>query len=197
MTAAHNDRRTSQIVERLLRVNFVGEQGAIQIYRMQSALARWLCPELAAELADILAHEQEHRAIFGRLIAERGASPCRCGLAWSLGGVMLGLITGLFGRAGVMVCTDAVERTVDRHLNQQLRFLDRCDLGAAAAIRAVQAEEQEHVAFARGGLPRATWVVRAAHGVIAAVTDVLIWLSTVGDSARLEQWGAAPPEPQQ
>ena len=47
-------------VARTLKVNHGGEHGTSRIYAAQIAAARWRCPDLVPELADLLAHERPH-----------------------------------------------------------------------------------------------------------------------------------------
>ena len=57
----------------------------------------------------MLAHEEKHFEIFETLRRERNWRQCNALPLWSLGGFALGIFTGLFGKAGVWVCTYAVE----------------------------------------------------------------------------------------
>ncbi|MCI3181882.1 hypothetical protein C5708_16680 [Caulobacter sp. CCUG 60055] len=169
-------------IARLLRVNHAGEVGAIRIYRGQLWLARFRAPDLADFLTETLAHEQEHRSTFARLMKERDVRPCRTLGFWAAGGLALGLFAAALGRDAILVCTEAVERTVHGHLTGQVAWLAGRDEALAAAIAAVDAEEQTHLAFAvsrrsSGGL---AWL----NALIAGATEVLIWCSTYGAAAR-------------
>lgn len=93
---------------------------------------------------------------------------------WAVGGFALGLMTGLLGRTGVFICTDAVERTVHRHLDHQLAWL------AADPARA-DAELAEAIAR-RPAQPSAA---RAIYVAVTATVEALIWMSTQGESGRL------------
>ena len=61
----------------------------------------------------------------------------------AVGGLLLGLLTGLFGKSAIAATTVAVERVVLRHLQDQLAVLGQ-DLEAKRAVLAILAEEQEH-----------------------------------------------------
>ena len=50
--------REALTVARIVRVNHAGEYGAIRIYRSQIRVARRLYPDVVADLADMLKHEQ-------------------------------------------------------------------------------------------------------------------------------------------
>jgi ubiquinone biosynthesis monooxygenase Coq7 len=102
---------------------------------------------------------------------------------WSVGGAMLGGLTGVMGREAVLTCTEAVEATVHRHLDDQLRYLDPRDPQLAALVRDIQTEEAGHMQWARDH--RLGVGQGMVHAVVAMATEALIWLSTRGDSVRL------------
>jgi ubiquinone biosynthesis monooxygenase Coq7 len=182
---SQHDGMKSSTTARILRVNHGGEHGAISIYSAQIVLAAWRGPELLPFLKETLGHEVDHRARFAALMPARNGAPCRLMWLWGLGGSVLGGFTGLVGRQGVMVCTEAVERAVHRHLEHQLHYLDALDSEAAAVIRDIQVEELQHLSFAEQHVGRRTGLSRVLDGSITALTELLIWLSTQGDSTRL------------
>src|SRR5262249_60524505 len=123
--------------------------------------------------------------MFSKAITKRNERPCRIMTLWGNGGFVLGCLTALIGRKGVWICTAAVEATVHRHLEEQLDFLRDKDAELSRLISAIQEQELMHLKHAeqRIGL-NATWG-RALSAVIASMTEVVIWLSTWGDSTRL------------
>jgi len=84
-----------------------------------------------------------------------------------------------------MICTEAVERTVHRHLDDQLRHIGDGDSELAQTIRSIQQEELGHLAYAVEHRRGMTAVDRLLDRAICLATEALIWLSTRGDSARL------------
>ena len=177
--------KTERIVRRILRVNHAGEQGAISIYGVQISLAKSRYPDLLPWLQERLAHEKRHRNTFLQLMPKRGTTPCPVVSVWSVGGAILGFVTALFGRFGVIVCTAAVERTVHKHMLEQIAFLSGRDDELADGIRKVQVEEDAHLAFAEANHDPKTPVARMLSAAVGVVTEVLIWLATRGDSVRL------------
>lgn len=177
-----SDERT---IRRILTVNHAGEHGAIWIYSAQLARLGRKRPELRAWLETTLSHEQAHRAAFLESMASRGAKPCCTMALWSRGGWLLGWICALFGPVGVMACTAAVERTVHRHLDEQVRFLSDRDPTLAELIRNIQREEFEHLAFAEGALPQGSRISKVLEPIVSGCTETLIFLSTRGVSLRL------------
>lgn len=181
MTVGAQDIRT--MVTRILCVDHSGERGAIAIYRMQLLAARLRCPELLAFLAETLEHERGHMARFHDLLVGRDMKPCPAGGLWAIGGGVLGLLTGLIGRQAVLVCTEAVERTVHGHLLDQIAATAEADPEVSQAIADILREEAAHLAFARDRRAPSGWFDAGLDRLIAAVTESLIRLS-VGTPAR-------------
>jgi 3-demethoxyubiquinol 3-hydroxylase len=182
-------RMNTTVAARILRVNHGGETGAVLIYRLQRAVARRRASDLIPFLEQALIDERSHQARFLALMPERHAKPCRLMGVWTVGGGLLGLTSALMGREAILACTEAVERTVHRHLEDQIHWADRHDPALAHTIREVQVEELQHLDFAvrarrADGL---AWL----DAIIAQATEVLIWISTRGDSRRLMRQLAA------
>ena len=103
-------------VDRIIRVDHAGEFGAIKIYRSQILVARLFDKDIVEKLEEMLAHEKKHFAMFDNLLLSRGIRHCYALYFWGFGGAALGLLTGLFGRNAIWVCTDSIETTVLHHL---------------------------------------------------------------------------------
>jgi ubiquinone biosynthesis monooxygenase Coq7 len=178
------DERT---IRRILTVNHAGEHGAVSIYSAQIRRMGRRHPELRAWLEDVLEHEREHRAAFLDSMSSRGAEPCCSMGVWSRGGWSLGWICALFGPPGVMACTAAVERTVHRHMDEQIVFLADRDPALAGLIQGIQRQEFDHLAFAEARIVSKSLISRLLEPVVAACTEAIILLSTRGDSLRLRR----------
>lgn len=161
---------------RYLRVDHAGEFGAIQIYRAQILIGRWLRRPSVALLQDFLSHERRHLAIFGEALAARGVRRCRSFLLCGAGGYALGLITALLGERAVMACTRSVETVVNRHLQEQLAHLALCDPQAHAAVASIVQDELEHRDVAAARVGRDDALTRLVDAVVAASTEAVIWL---------------------
>ena len=170
-------------------MDHAGEYGAIRIYQAQRLLAKWRASDLLPFLDHTLEDERRHRVTFERLMWERRIMPCRTLAFWGVGGMILGLVTGALGRAAVLICTEAVERTVHRHLEDQIRWLASRDPLIAEAITAIQVEELEHLQFAaaRSEGPGQSGLDK----LIVGAMEALIWLSTYGASSRMAKQLAA------
>ena len=177
--------REALTIARIVRVNHAGEYGAIRIYRAQIRVARWLYPEIVSDLSHMLEHELKHCAIFFAAMPARNSRPCRVMSLWSMGGSVLGHMTALLGRQSIWTCTAAVEATVHHHLDDQLGFLSGRDSELHDAIRTIRVEEILHLRHAEAQLQPANFYHSALRGIISFLTDLMIWLSTWGDSARM------------
>lgn len=166
---------TPSLAARYLRVDHAGEFGAIQIYRAQILIGRWLGRSQVAVLEDFLAHERRHLATFGEVLAERGIRRCRSFALCGAGGYALGLITALLGERAVMACTRAVETVVNRHLQEQLAHLADSDPRAHAAVASIVRDELEHRDVASEHVGRDDALTRAIDAVVAAATEAVIW----------------------
>jgi 3-demethoxyubiquinol 3-hydroxylase len=174
-------------IARILKVNHAGEHGAIRIYRSQLAIARWRCPDVVLKLEEMLAHEVSHRVRFAEIMPSRHAKPCRMLFLWGIGGRLLGTGTALLGRNAIWACTAAVEEAVHRHLNDQLAFLSNRDQELFALMASIKSEELSHLHHAEKNLTSRGPSVRMLRRLIDAVTEVLIFMSTSGDSVRMSR----------
>ena len=162
--------------DRVMKVDHAGEHGAICIYRAQIWVARWRAPDLVDELESFLAHEQRHRALFGAELARRGRTRCRSFHLCGLGGFALGTITGLLGRRAIAATTVAIETVVLRHMREQVAVLSDRDPEAAATLRGVIDDEQDHHdASGRHLAPPGMWP-RLITPVVEVSTEIVIWL---------------------
>jgi ubiquinone biosynthesis monooxygenase Coq7 len=176
--------RAPSTLSDILRVNHAGELGAIKIYQGQRIWARSRARDLLPWLDRMLSEENTHKAVFARLMRERSITPCWMLNAWGLGGWILGVVTGAFGRSAILISTIAIERTVHGHLNDQLAWLADRDAEISGAIRAIAVEEAEHLESAKDSRPQSDGAMGALDGIVANATEALIWLSTYGASAR-------------
>lgn len=162
--------------DRIMKVNHAGEQGAISVYLTQRWIARWRAPEMVAELEEFLAHERRHRALFAAELKARSRPRCRSFHLCTASGIVAGLVTGLIGRRAIAATTVAIERVVLHHLTQQLAALDDKDASAAATIRAIIDDEQEHHDRSASRLGKANVLERLIDRTVAFSTSAIIWL---------------------
>ena len=91
------------------------------------------------------------------------------------GGFLLGLLTGICGRASIAAVTIAVERVVLRHLEIQLRDLDGVDPEAHAAIAAILDDERSHHDRAAQEPRQGIFWPRVLKPTVSAATEFVIW----------------------
>lgn len=159
----------------ILKVNHAGEHGAVNIYRAQAQVSRWLRPRLVDELRALQAHEERHRTIFWTEMQRRGQHRCRSYHLCGLGGWLLGAITGILGPAAIASTTVGVERVVLDHLAEQRILLADLDADAYAAVAAIEADERAHHDRAAGAVPDAWIWRRLLIPAVSGVTQCVIW----------------------
>jgi 3-demethoxyubiquinol 3-hydroxylase len=166
----------SDLGDRILKVNHAGENGAIHIYAGQIFMARLTAPSMVMELREFKLHEEKHRAIFQEELERRGRPRCKSFWLCALGGYVLGLGTGLFGRPAIAATTVAVEHVVLRHLKHQLVLLAGKDESAVQAISKIVAEEQQHHDQSASHLVESRLWPKVLTPIVAASTESVIWL---------------------
>jgi 3-demethoxyubiquinol 3-hydroxylase len=169
-------KRGESLGDRIVKVDHAGEHGAVCIYSAQIAVSRWRSPRLVPELQQFLAHEQRHRRIFTEELARRGRSRCRSYHLCGLGGLILGLLTGLAGPQAIHATTAAIERVVLLHMTAQLAELAGIDGQAHAALKVIIEDEQSHHDQAEAQKSAGNLWVRLIDPVVRVSTEVVIWL---------------------
>jgi len=106
----------------------------------------------------------------------RGRPRCKSYLLCGLGGLVLGLLTGLLGRSAISATTVAVESVVLRHLEQQLIDLRGIDEPAVLAISAIVMEERLHHDQAASHVAQSSLWSRLLNPVVSSATEAVIWL---------------------
>lgn len=162
--------------DRIMKVNHAGEHGAVSIYTGQILMARITAPEMVAELVEFRSHERSHRAIFNAELQRRHRARCRSYWLCASGGLLLGLVTGLFGKSAIAATTTAVESVVLRHLQHQLSALHDNDPEAVVAISAIIEEEQRHHDQSAMHAKADGFWSRLLTPVVSASTETVIWL---------------------
>ena len=131
--------------KKILKVNHAGEFGAINIYKAQILVSRLLRKEYVSLLESLMADEQRHLNIFWAEIQRRDGVRCKSYWLCGAGGWCMGFVSALFGKAGVMACTWAVESVVVTHLHEQMSYLrSKNDTAALEAVRSILDDEQNH-----------------------------------------------------
>ncbi|MDP6953720.1 MAG: demethoxyubiquinone hydroxylase family protein [Alphaproteobacteria bacterium] len=130
------------LVERMLRVDHAGEQGAKRIYDGQLAvLGRTAAGPVIKHMAE---QEREHLAAFDELLAERQVRPTVLSPLWHVGGFALGAASALLGTRAAMACTVAVEETIDAHYRAQIDALGDDEAELREKVTKFRDDELEH-----------------------------------------------------
>jgi len=178
--------RYRRTIRQILRVDYAGEYAAIRIYGAQIALASRMGSPVTSFLEATVAHERRHAEQFRALMPARDTRPCAATPLWGVGGSLLGLLTALQGSDAMMVCTEAVERTVHAHLNLQLAWLNGRDPDLVRTIVSIRDEEVGHHDDAQRARLADTATLRLLDRAVAVLTSALIWCSTYGALTRMK-----------
>lgn len=161
---------------RIIKVNHAGEFGAVNIYRAQIHVARFTAPAILPVLQGFIAHERRHLETFGQYLSARGIHRCRSYWFCGMGGYVLGFVTALMGKSGIMACTAAVETVVTGHLIHQMNQLRaEGEIEALNAVESIVAEELEHqeVGVVQG---QNSILYKPLGRVVSVATASVIWL---------------------
>jgi hypothetical protein len=93
--AWHGAKSSSDLGNRIIKVNHADEHGAVGIYSGHLVFARFTAPALVANLQVFLSHERRHRATFAGELQRRGHRRCRSYWLCGVGGHLLGLQANL------------------------------------------------------------------------------------------------------
>ncbi len=130
---------------KILKVNHAGEFGAINIYRAQILVSKQFGRDYVPQLEGFLKDEERHLGIFWNEIQRRNGIKCKSYWLCGVGGWVMGFISALLGKKGIMACTLAVESVVTEHLKNQLLYLKQKDDQAAYdAVNAILSDEEHH-----------------------------------------------------
>ena len=105
-------RRGLDTPRKILKVNHAGEFGAINIYRAQMIVCRWVMQRYMPMLQHFLEDETRHLNLFWQEIQNRNGVKCKSFWLCGVGGYAMGFISALLGTKGIMACTWAVESVV-------------------------------------------------------------------------------------
>ena len=176
MKAASAKFNVDDFAARVLKVDHAGEHGAVNIYAGQIFLARLTAPSIVAELFSYKSDEERHRALFWTELQRRGRPRCKSYWLCGIGGYLLGLVTGAFGRRAIAATTVAVERVVLGHLKQQIRILHGKDETAVRTIESIVAEEQQHHDQSVAHMMNDKFWSRVLSPIVSGATETVIWL---------------------
>ena len=128
---------------RELRIMHACELGAVGVYRGHKCVARYVFRRAIKELDVMRSHERNHVNIFLQLLKDRKARPCIGYNAFFWGGLLYGVLVGLFGLRAIGESTKTIESIVLKELDDTLLTLSNDDV-IANVIREVKSDELNH-----------------------------------------------------
>lgn len=140
-------RHRQQVYKAFLKVNHSGELAADRIYAGQMYVFR-NDPKYAAMIQHMWDQEKKHLEYFEKQILYKRTSKSLLYPLWDVAGTVLGVGTALMGKRAAMACTVAVEDTISKHYDNQIRELLNDDVKEhhdyIENISQIRDEELEH-----------------------------------------------------
>lgn len=113
-------------LEEIIRVDHAGEFGAKVIYDGQIAALKLKKDEESLKVVEHMKEQEvEHFDYFDGEIKKRQIRPTVMQPIWRVSGFALGFLTALTDKKAAMVCTTAVEETIDEHYQEQIADLKK------------------------------------------------------------------------
>ena len=141
------NKRDTDRIGAMIRVDHAGEYGAVRIYAGQRAVFD-RHPEkarISAQLKHMEEDEQHHLDAFDDHIRSGRARPTLLAPFWNLAGFALGAGTALMSDEAAHTCTEAVETVIEGHYGRQVEELRLMGENALAdQFAQFQAEEVAH-----------------------------------------------------
>ncbi|MBM5782274.1 MAG: demethoxyubiquinone hydroxylase family protein [Pelagibacterales bacterium] len=112
----------------IIRVDHAGEFGAKVIYNGQIVALKLKKDEETLKLVEHMKKQEDvHFDYFNEEIKKHKIRPTVLHPVWKLGGFALGFLTAIIDKKAAMVCTTAVEETIDKHYQEQIEFLEKSE----------------------------------------------------------------------
>ncbi len=112
----------------IIRVDHAGEFGAKVIYNGQIAALKLKKDKETLKLVEHMKRQEDvHFDYFNEEIKKHKIRPTALHPIWKAGGFALGFFTAIIDKKAAMVCTTAVEETIDKHYQEQIEFLEQSE----------------------------------------------------------------------
>ena len=146
-SARYIARKRHAIYDAMLRVNHSGELAADRIYFGQLYSLR-NDPKYEPMVQEMWNQEKRHLEYFSKQILLKRTSKSMLTPVWDIAGTVLGVMTGSLGSRVAMACTVAVEDTICKHYDSQIRQLIADDTDEHKElienISKIRDDEQDH-----------------------------------------------------
>jgi len=111
-------------LQEIIRVDHAGEFGAKVIYRGQIAALKLKKDKETLKIIEHMKEQEDvHFDYFNEEIKRKKIRPTLMQPVWRVSGFALGFLTAMIDKKAAMVCTIAVEETIDKHYQEQLESL--------------------------------------------------------------------------
>ncbi len=141
-----DNRRASEQIARMLRVDHAGEMAAVEIYRAQRRVFAFA--NTKSDIESQLAHQEKdeiaHKAKFDELLVRHNVRPTLMEPIWKPAAQILGYATALMGEKAAHACTVAVEEVIEEHYLSQEEELGDTNPELKATIVKFREEETAH-----------------------------------------------------
>lgn len=118
--AGYLARKRHHVLDRMLRVDHAGELGADRIYHGQSFVLN-NDTKYAPIIQDMWNQEKAHLEELEYMNLKYRTRKSILEPFWSIGGFLLGSGSALLGPKAALACTEAVEKVITQHYNDQIR----------------------------------------------------------------------------
>jgi ubiquinone biosynthesis monooxygenase Coq7 len=137
-----------ELIEEIIRVDHAGEYGAVEIYSGQ--LQKIKDQKTKALIQEMYNGEKIHLNYFENQIKIRNVRPTIMLPLWKILGKTFGGITSRGGNKLAMALTESVETVIDKHYEEQLKYLENVEneTDLAFHIDKFRKEELEHRSIA-------------------------------------------------
>lgn len=131
-------------IETQLRIIHACEKGATGVYYGHRVIAKLFFKDIIRELDEMHQHETEHFNLFGAFLDQYKTSVALPSVLWCAGGIIYGLIIGIFGRNAIWVSTASIENIVNKELDEASLFFKEKNIEIYNAILDIQKDELSH-----------------------------------------------------
>ena len=131
-------------IETQLRIIHACEKGATGVYYGHRLVAKLFFKDMLSHLDEMHQHETEHFNLFGGFLAQYKNTVALPTLLWCIGGIIYGVLIGLFGKNAIWVSTASIENIVNKELDIAALFFKDKNMDIYNAVLEIQKDELSH-----------------------------------------------------
>jgi 3-demethoxyubiquinol 3-hydroxylase len=135
-------------IKEIIRVDHAGEFGAKRIYEGQIDYTK--NPQDRKLIQHMLDQEAEHLEYFDNQVKNGNSRPTILMPFWSFMGYFLGSVSAKFGKESAMLVTEAIEKVIVEHYQEQIDYLEgtKNNNDLLAKIKKFKQDEANHIHIA-------------------------------------------------